>query len=101
MRRFIAPPGGSLAMAAAAPGAHDDAVMATSIGEHCAHTTLNEQGEPLAETRRRLHEEETHRAELAERAQAHRSFQNTPVTAEFVETGIDSDSYGSSITTWP
>jgi len=101
MRRFIAPPGEGLVMAAAAPGAHDDCIMSAAIGEHCAHTTLYEDGEPTAEKRRRLHEEATHREELAEKQLAKRDFQNTPVTSEFMETGVDTDNYGSSLYTWP
>jgi hypothetical protein len=101
MRRFVAPPGTGLAMAAAAQGSHDDCIMGAAIGEHCAHTTLNEDGEPMAEQRRRLHEESTHREELELQQRERRDFINTPVSAEYVESGGMVDDYGSTVYVWP
>jgi hypothetical protein len=101
MRRFVAAPGVGLMHAAAAPGSNDDVVMGLAIGNHCAHTILNEDGEPLAETRRRLNEEASHRTELAQKALSKRDFINTAVSAEFVDSGGQTDDYGSSVYSWP
>ena len=64
---FQQPPGEAMAMAAAAPGAHDDCLMALAIGIHVAQTLQFESGEPVADRRQRL-AEEAFRARVASQA---------------------------------
>ena len=71
---------GPVYMAEAAPGAHDDSIIAISICSHVAQTLHFEDNEPLSETRRRMAEERARQAAADEQKVRPRDFQNTDAT---------------------
>lgn len=82
---------GALWEAEAAPGTHDDTILALAIAVHIAQTLHHEDAEPLDEQRRRLAEERLRKGELAERFATRRDYQNTDSTAEEQEHGSAED----------
>lgn len=70
---------GALWEAAAARGAHDDAIMSVAIGYYVAHRLYGGESEPLADRRRR--QAEIQAREQAMNAGQPRDFRNSPFTA--------------------
>jgi len=81
---------GLLLEAEAAPGAYDDCIMTGAIGLHVAQTLLYEFGEPLAEKRRRLSEEQQRRQDSADQ-RGRRTYASMPYTLEEISQGIEPD----------
>lgn len=69
----------------AAPGAHDDCIMAGSIGVHIAHTTHFETREPLSEARRRISEERARAGEIEDRLERGVNYQTIDLTADEID----------------
>lgn len=82
LRDFQAPEGFPSWMAEAAPGAHDDCVMALCIGLTVAYIELYGEEEPLSEKRRRLHEQKVRKQLVEEMTGNPYTAQNTAVPAE-------------------
>jgi hypothetical protein len=85
LRTFRVPDGGGIAEACAEPGTHDDTIMAGAIGVHVASTLQYEEREPVDQTRRRLSEERSRKAESDSAWGGGRDYQNTESTADEVE----------------
>ncbi len=82
---------GALWQAEASAGAHDDTVMAGSIGVYVCSTLHHGEREPIADARRRHAEEDAAKASLEGRTAQRRDARNTAVTAEDIADGILDD----------
>lgn len=80
----------TIAEAEAAPGGHDDCIMAGAIGIHVAQTMHFEENEDLDTSRRRLAEQFRNQQSLAERQKTRRDFANTDITHEEMTSGLSS-----------
>lgn len=84
-RDFHVPPDCLLYEARAATGAHDDSILALAIANYVVSTLHNEQGESVAERRRRQIEERVRAGFQRERFNRRADFQNTDCTADEIE----------------
>jgi hypothetical protein len=75
----------------AAPGAHDDTIMAGAIGLWVAHTLHQESREPLSETRHRLAEEKSRALTKADRLGRGVNHQTMDCTTEEISGSADGD----------
>lgn len=82
LRDFQAPPGYASWMAEAAPGCHDDCVIAIAIAYTASCIQMYGEEEPLADKRRRLHEQKLRKQFVEEITGVQRSSQNTAVAAD-------------------
>lgn len=73
---------GTLAEAEAAPGAHDDAIMAAAIAIFVSSAERYSETEPLNEQRRRLHEEKLRKQFVEGQTGVKRDYQNTLCSAD-------------------
>jgi hypothetical protein len=81
----------TLAEAAAARGAHDDAVMATAIAHYVAWRMQGGEQEPLSERRSRHQAEKVARVAAAGPNAPKRDWRNTGTTAEEMKLGVEED----------
>ncbi len=73
-------PGAGIYDAAAAPGGHDDCIMADCIGLHVSQTLYFETSEPLDQQRERKAAEDLIKAQMEDNARTRRDYANTAIT---------------------
>lgn len=87
LRHFLIPdePGATLKDAEAAPGQHDDAIIAGAIGYYVAYRHAGGETEPIAERRRRLTAIKAQEVVTSVR----RDYRNSAVTTKEADEGLD------------
>lgn len=91
LRHLIIPkvPGASLLDAEAAPGHHDDCVMAAAIGNWVAYQQLGGEAEPIHEKRHRR--EQLKQLEKERGFGYRRDYRNSAISAEAMKQGVDDE----------